>query len=209
MGTPIQQLVVSLACAAFAATAAAQTSQQEMWPSYGTEDGEWRSYAGDVGGSKYSPLDQIDAGNFSDLEVAWQWDLVDQMVSRTMPGGGEWTAPLETIVETLVAETPNLYRTAHQPRYSGFQSTPLMVGGVLYFNTPLSQGVAVDAVTGATRWVFNPKSYEEGTTSMTGTFRQRGVAYWTDGEGLLPSGCQRCPDHSIAPIATESEGTVR
>ena len=33
-----------------------------------------------------------------------------------------------------------------------------------------------------TRWVFNPKSYEEGTTSMTGTFRQRGVAYWIDGE---------------------------
>ena len=105
--------------------------------------------------------------------------------------GREWTAPLGTIVETLVADTPNLYRTSHAPRYSGFQSTPLMVGNVLYFNTPLSQGVAVDAVTGKTRWVFtgktrwvfNPKSYEEGTTSMTGTFiRQRGVAYWIDGE---------------------------
>ena len=58
-----------------------------------------------------------------------------------------------------------------------------MVGGVLYFNTPLSQGVAVDAKTGETLWVFNPKSYEEGTTTMTGTWRQRGVAYWTDGEG--------------------------
>ena len=56
-----------------------------------------------------------------------------------------------------------------------------MVGGVLYFNTPLSQGVAVDATTGTTRWVFNPKSYEEGTTTMTGTWKQRGVAYWTDG----------------------------
>ena len=41
----------------------------------------------------------------------------------------------------------------------------------------------MDATTGETLWVFNPKSYEEGTTPMTGTFRQRGVAYWTDGEG--------------------------
>ena len=179
----MKHLVVGLAAAGLAVSFVAQAFQPGAWPSYGTENGEWRSYAGDIGGSKYSPLDQIDAENFDDLEVAWQWDLVDQMVSRTMPGGGEWTAPLETIVETLVAETPSLYRTGHVPRYSVFQSTPLMVGGVLYFNTPLSQGVAVDAVTGETRWVFNPKSYEEGTTSMTGTFRQRGVAYWTDGEG--------------------------
>ena len=161
----------------------AQTPSGDAWPSYGTDAGEWRSYAGNVGGSKYSPLNQIDAQNFSDLQVAWQWDLVDRMVSRTMPGGAEWTAPLETIVDALVADTPGLYRTAHAPRYLGFQATPLMVDGVLYFNTPLSQGVAVDAVTGETRWVLNPKSYEEGTTSMTGTFRQRGVAYWTDGEG--------------------------
>ena len=104
------------------------------------------------------------------------------MVSRTTTSGGEWRAPLEVIVADLVADTPNLYRISHAPRYTGFQATPLMVGGVLYFNTPLSQGVAVDAVTGEIRWVVNPKSYEEGTTSMTGTFRQRGVAYWTDGE---------------------------
>lgn len=154
----------------------------ESWPSYGTDNGEWMSYAGDIGGSKYSPLDQIDATNFGDLEIAWQWGLVDRMVSRTTTSGGEWRAPLEVIVADLVADTPNLYRISHAPRYTGFQATPLMVGGVLYFNTPLSQGVAVDAVTGETRWVVNPKSYEEGTTSMTGTFRQRGVAYWTDGE---------------------------
>ena len=77
---------------------------------------------------------------------------------------------------------PNLYREQHTPNYSSFQATPLMIGGVLYFNTPLSQGVAVDARTGKTLWVFNPKSYEEGTTSMTVTWRQRGVAYWSDGD---------------------------
>ena len=160
----------------------AQTQQSPPWQTYDTSGGEWRSYAGDIKGTKYSPLDQITAENFSDLEVVWEWTSVDNFVSRTLPGGGEWFAPLEDIVASLVAETPDLYRVGHAPNLSVFQATPLMVDGVLYFNTPLSQGVAVDAVTGETIWVFNPKSYEEGTTTMTGTWRQRGVAYWTDGE---------------------------
>ena len=153
------------------------------WQRYGTADGEWRSYAGDTAGTKYSPLARIDAGNFERLEVAWQWTSVDTVLSRSTPGGGEWRAPLDTVVESLVADTPDLYRDGHAPNPSRMQATPLMVDGVLYFNTPLSQGVAVDAATGETLWVFNPKSYEEGTPSMSGPWTQRGVAYWTDGEG--------------------------
>ena len=128
------------------------------------------------------PLDQIDASNFSELEVAWEWTSVDNVVSRTTPGGGEWWAPLDTIVAALVDETPDLYRASQSPSGSRLQSTPLMVGSVLYFNTPLSQGVAVDATTGKTLWVFNPKSYEDGTPTMSNPWSQRGVAYWTDGE---------------------------
>ncbi len=56
-----------------------------------------------------------------------------------------------------------------------------MVGGVLYLNTPLSEGAAFDARTGAQRWIYNPKSYEAGTTTMSLRWNQRGVAYWTDG----------------------------
>ena len=153
----------------------------QPWQTYDTSNGEWRSYAGDIGGKKYSPLDQIDATNFADLELVWEWTSVDNFVSMTTNDGGEWWAPLDTIVEALEAQTPNLYRTGHRPNPSGLQATPLMVDGVLYFNTPLSQAVAVDATTGETLWVNNPKSYEEGTTTMTGTWRQRGVAYWTDG----------------------------
>ena len=171
--------VIGLAMAWWPLPAGAQTSE---WQTYGTENGEWRSYSGNIAGQKYSPLDQIDATNFERLEVAWRWSSVDAMVSRTMPDGSEWWAPLETIVESLVEDTPNLYRRGHLPRMGGMAATPLMIGGVMYFNTALSQGVAVDATTGETLWVFNPKSYEEGTTPMSGTFRQRGVAYWTDGE---------------------------
>ena len=169
-------------CVATTATAQIQQgSSSGPWQTYDTSNGEWRSYAGDIGGKKYSPLDQIDAGNFSELEIAWAWNSVDNFVSTEMPGGGEWWAPLETIVEALVEESPDLHRPGHLPLASRLQATPLMVGGVLYFNTPLSQGVAVDATTGETLWVFNPKVYEEGTPPMSNPWSQRGVAYWTDG----------------------------
>jgi quinoprotein glucose dehydrogenase len=39
----------------------------------GAKDGEWRSYGGDTGNTHYSPLDQINANNFSSLEVAWRF----------------------------------------------------------------------------------------------------------------------------------------
>ena len=39
----------------------------------GTENGEWRYLGGDVGHTRSSPLNQINGGNFSDLEVAWIW----------------------------------------------------------------------------------------------------------------------------------------
>src|SRR5579862_5985696 len=37
----------------------------------GAANGNWSSYGGDTGNTRYSPLDQIDAGNFSKMEVAW------------------------------------------------------------------------------------------------------------------------------------------
>ncbi|MEQ1728052.1 MAG: PQQ-binding-like beta-propeller repeat protein [Vicinamibacterales bacterium] len=37
-----------------------------------TKNGEWPMYTADLAGSKYSPLDQIGASNFSKMEVAWR-----------------------------------------------------------------------------------------------------------------------------------------
>ena len=37
-----------------------------------TKNGDWPSYTGDTRGSRYSPLAQITAANFNDLEVAWR-----------------------------------------------------------------------------------------------------------------------------------------
>src|ERR1700688_1370519 len=38
-----------------------------------TKNGEWPMYLADLRGSKYSPLDQINASNFNKLEVAWRF----------------------------------------------------------------------------------------------------------------------------------------
>ena len=38
-----------------------------------TEQGEWPGYGGDAGHTRYSPLDQVDASNFGDLELAWRF----------------------------------------------------------------------------------------------------------------------------------------
>jgi len=35
--------------------------------------GDWRYQSGDAWGTRFSPLEQINAGNFSKLEVAWVW----------------------------------------------------------------------------------------------------------------------------------------
>ena len=38
-----------------------------------TKNGEWTHYTADVKGSRYTPLDQINASNFNQLEVAWRF----------------------------------------------------------------------------------------------------------------------------------------
>jgi len=58
----------ALALAALMGTVAAASAQLT-----GLENGEWRYLGGDAGHTRYSPLTQINASNFSDLEVAWTW----------------------------------------------------------------------------------------------------------------------------------------
>lgn len=52
------------------AVLAAQASKPVV---YSTANGEWPSYTGDIRGTRYSPLDQINAANFNSLEVAWRF----------------------------------------------------------------------------------------------------------------------------------------
>src|SRR5262249_53663621 len=118
--------------------------------------GEWPAYAGTYAAARYSPLTQIDKDNAKDLRVAWRWKSPDMAVRA---GGGE------------IAPTP------------AKESTPLMVGGVLYTSTSLSQVAAIDAATGETKWVFDPKIYDNGLGMPANNgWLHRGVAYWKNGD---------------------------
>src|SRR5439155_4871678 len=55
-------LVLAFACAAIGLHAQS-----------GAKKGEWPAYGGDTGNTRYSPLDQINAANFSSLVVAWRF----------------------------------------------------------------------------------------------------------------------------------------
>jgi quinoprotein glucose dehydrogenase len=121
--------------------------------SNGVQKGEWRFYGGDQGSMKYSPLDQINRENVKNLKVAWSWDSPDLKI---------------------LEQKSRLYTLGHE-------ATPIMIGGVLYISTSLSQVAAIDAATGKTIWVYDPKSYDGGQPTNLG-FLHRGVAYWTDGK---------------------------
>jgi quinoprotein glucose dehydrogenase len=124
---------------------------------YGATNGEWRSYGGDLGSTKYSPLDQIDAANFSDLRLAWRWQTADASLD----------------MESIREQVPRI-------QFRMFQASPLMVDGVLYISTALQQVAAIDAATGETLWIHNPEYYMSGRP--THFYNSRGVAYWEDSE---------------------------
>lgn len=110
--------------------------------------GEWHSYASDPASSRYSPLDQINRANFKKLQLAWTWSSIDN---------------------DLIKARPELHPGPNE-------STPLMIGGVLYTSTGLNQVAALDAATGKLRWSYDPGS-------LGGV--HRGLAYW---EGRRSSG---------------------
>ena len=65
----IQTLIFNLVALVMMMTTAATHAQRLP----GTENGEWRYLGGDAGHTRYSPLDQINASNFGELEQVWTW----------------------------------------------------------------------------------------------------------------------------------------
>jgi quinoprotein glucose dehydrogenase len=43
----------------------------------GAVDGEWRTYGGDLGSTRYAALDQVTAENFNDLEMVWRFNTAN------------------------------------------------------------------------------------------------------------------------------------
>src|SRR5437868_14518209 len=57
--------------------------------------------------------------------------------------------------------------------FRGWQVTPLVIDGVMYFSTMGAKIVALNADTGAELWKFDGK-----TVSPSGRFAARGISYW-------------------------------
>ena len=123
---------------------------QAAYPQPGARPGEWHFYAGDPKNTRYSPLDQITPENVNHLKLVWRWDSPDEDVKA---------------------------RTRARPGF--FKGTPLMIDGVLYVSTSLNQVAALDAETGETIWLYDPKAYLRRIGGGAG-FQHRGVAYWRD-----------------------------
>ena len=158
-------LCLGLASAVLMATAAAAFAQRLP----GTENGEWRYLGGDAGHTRYSPLDQINAGNFADLEMAWIWRSdnfgpnVDYF-SRSTPiyvDGMLYTVatPRRQVVaidpatgETLwTFREPETVRHLRSPRQAygkGVAYGEVDGHGVIYITTPAFFLWALDAKTG-------------------------------------------------------------
>src|SRR5262245_22224774 len=125
----------------------------------------WPTYGGDAGSTKYAPLDQITRENVKQLRVAWKWESPDNAIIAANRGG--------------LPSFP-----------AAFKSTPIMVNGVLYIKTSMSQASAIDAATGEPLWTFDPEAWRRERPANTG-YNSRGVAYWTDGKSarvFLPTG---------------------
>ena len=87
------------------------------------------------------------------------------------------------VSDLQVAWRWNAESSADSPFYN-FESTPIMIAGVLYTTTGASQVAAIDAATGETIWLFTPtpRTDEEGEPARLPVGSGRGVAYWTDGD---------------------------
>ena len=98
-----------------------------LLPDEGPKEAGWPEYGGDAGGSRHSPLEQIQPANVASLEVAWTYRTGD------FPGG-----------------RPGIEKTS-------FQATPILDDGTLYFCSPVSRAFALDAETGEERWIFDAR----------------------------------------------------
>jgi quinoprotein glucose dehydrogenase len=73
----------------------------------GTTNGEWRTWGGDLGATRYAPLDQINADNFSTLQIAWRF-RTDNLGKR--PDFNLQTTPL--MVNGILYATAGEHRNA-------------------------------------------------------------------------------------------------
>ena len=135
----------------------------------GTENGEWRYLGGDAGHTRSSPLNQINATNFADLETQWIWRgdnfgpnvdyfsrstplYVDGMLYTVVTPRRQVVAIDPATGETLwVFREPETTRYLRSPRRAygkGVAYGEVDGRGVIYITSPAFFLWALDAKTG-------------------------------------------------------------
>ena len=115
---------------------------------------EWPYVGADQANTRSSPAEGVTPANVDQLQVAWTWRPEER--AREEFG----TVP------------------------GSFASTPIMIDDTVYVSTNYNRVAALDAGSGAVRWVFDPRAYEDGMPALGGGFRHRGVTAWRDGDDL-------------------------
>ncbi len=121
---------------------------------------DWTYYGFDQGGTRFSPLTQIDRSNVTELEVAWSHRYGD------------------------------LDKYPIRRGFAGYHATPILLpaaaGRSLVFCTPFNRIIAVDPATGEERWSHEPKL---DLPEIPSRLKCLGVAYWHDAEAEPDTAC--------------------
>jgi quinoprotein glucose dehydrogenase len=110
---------------ALVAASAPIAMAQSSHPATASGD-DWPYYGHDAGGTRYSPLAQINRDNVSTLKVTWTFHAGDISDGK----GGK--------------------------KRSGLETTPILVDGTLYLTSGFNRVFALDPETGKQRWVYDP-----------------------------------------------------
>lgn len=142
-----------IAAAALIAMAASASTAVLAQSALAPAGNNWPLVHGSLGSQGYSSLTQINRGNIRNLGPAWVVHTNVEPVTQPAPGPGN----------TAV----------------GQQTTPVVVDGVMYLDTPGGGVMALNAATGAVKWKWQPSVEANG---FGGINQHRGVSV---GEGRV------------------------
>ena len=126
-----------------------------------------REVAGRARGGAFGLLGAVLAGaltGVAQVPVSNNWPVVGH------DAGGMRYSPLTQIRPDNVAQLARAWTYHTGDQGTQFETTPIVVDGVMYLSTQRQRVVALDAETGAERWTYD--------ANVRGSREHRGVAYW-------------------------------
>lgn len=138
---------------------------------------DWPSFGGDPGAMRYSPLNQINTKNVTQLKLAWKFDTAVANAAPTAPPPAEHAITPEGQPKEAPnpADQPRPRRSFNMMRLS--ESIPVAVADVIYMSTGYRQVIALDATTGQKIWTYDSPHPPA----------LRGISYWPGTTGYGPA----------------------